>query len=148
MASWLSFWNEETRRLQQAGGVGHGTDADIWVPYGEGKLGRGDLVYCVAIDSGELILFGRITIGRINVDPDHHESLDVWAKRGGIAGFQGGVTVKTRAVDQLVYLMANGTTKSFARTPTGELLGSAFQGRSSIRELARGAEALERLLER
>jgi len=41
-----------------------------------------DVVYCAAIERGDLLLFGKLTAGRINVDPDHADSMDVWARAG------------------------------------------------------------------
>ena len=48
---WLSFRNQETRGRQRRAGTG---DADIYVPYGEGKLAKGDGAYCVAVVKAEL----------------------------------------------------------------------------------------------
>jgi hypothetical protein len=134
--------------MQQRGdGVRHPTDADIWVPYGAEKLAVGDSVYCVGIDAGELLLFGRVTVGRMDVDLNHRASLDVWAAPGGSA-FRDDRVLSAAIVDGLRYLKADGTEQRFARNATGAISGSPFQGRSSIRQLWQGHEALDRAVAR
>lgn len=75
---WLSFWNQEIQRLRtkQLDSARDRGDADIWVPYGKDKLARRDTVYCVGFESGthELLLFGRLTIARIDDDLRHREA--------------------------------------------------------------------------
>jgi hypothetical protein len=145
---WLSFWNEETRALQRRAGTArtNGSDADIYVPFGQDKLGKGDGVYCVAVDGGELLFFCRVIVGRMAEDPEHAESLDVWAGPG-TAWCEDDCVVDDKAVDELVYLDADGTEHHMPRDASGRLVGNAFQGRSSIRELARGGEVLDRMAE-
>jgi hypothetical protein len=105
---WIAFWNQALRRKQRAGTVRHSSDADIWVPYGHGKLSVGDSVYCVGIDDGELLLFGRVQIGRMAVDDAHPESLDVWAKPGTKTPFRDDRVLARSIVDRLVYIKATG----------------------------------------
>ena len=146
MASWMSFWNKRTRDAQRRAGVDHGTDAHIWVPYGEGKLATGDTVYCVAIDRGELRLYGRLDVGRTAPDSEHAESIDVWGRAGSDWWAEEGTVVPPPVADEIAFLKADGTTSTFSRDGAGRLSGSAFQGRASIRELVAGAPELERLI--
>jgi hypothetical protein len=146
---WLSFWNEQTRSGQGRRRRAHASaaDAEIYVPYGDGKLAVGDTVYCVGVDEGELLLFGRVVVGRIDVDLGERESLDVWSQRGTGTPFQDDRVVDDPTVDSLIYLHADRTEHRIPRDASGRILGNAFQGRASIRELARGFESLDRLSE-
>jgi hypothetical protein len=145
---WLSFWNQETRTRQSQGGTSRTrpSDANIFVPYGQGQVAVGDSVYCVAIDHGELLLFGRVLVGRIEVDPTHAESLDVWEDPGSKAFEIDEKVVDGAIANDLVYFQADGSEHHLPCDTTGKLLGTAFQGRSSIRELSRGSEGLDALL--
>jgi len=93
---WLFFWNKATRSARTGAGVGHPTDADIWVPYVAGQLTRGDSIYCVAVDRGELLPFGRLIAGRLNVDAANAESLDVWAEADSDVWVLDGQAIPTR----------------------------------------------------
>jgi hypothetical protein len=145
---WLSFWDEEARARQRRSGTGrtNKSDADIYVPYGQDKLGKGDGVYGVAVDEGVLSCFCRVIVGRMAEDPEHAESLDVWAEPG-TTWCEDDCVVDDNAVDELVYLDADGNEQQMPRDASGSLVGDAFQGRSSIRELAGGSKALDRGLE-
>ena len=46
---WLSFLDEKTRARQGRTGTDRGSDAPIYVPFGQGKLERGDGVYSVVV---------------------------------------------------------------------------------------------------
>jgi YD repeat-containing protein len=143
---WLSFWDEKTLALQRGTGTGRTSksDADIYVPYGQDRLAKGDTVYCVAVGEGELWLFGRVIVGRMAEDPEHAESLDVWAEPGTETTWcEDECMVDESAVDELVYLDADGTEHRMPRDASGRLIADAFQGRSSIRELAHGSKALD-----
>lgn len=147
---WLSFWDEKTRARQRRTGAGRTStsDADIYVPYGQGKLAKGDSVYCVAVEEGELWFFGRVIVGRTAEDPEHAESLDVWAEPGTETTWcEEDCVVDESAVDELVYLDADGSEHRMPRDPSGRLVAEAFQGRSSIRELARDSKALDQVPE-
>jgi hypothetical protein len=141
---WLSFWNQETRRAQRSGSIHHASDADIWVPYGAGNIDAGDAVYCVAVEAGELLLFGKLTIGRIDVDPEHIESLDVWAEHATDTWFDPAISLDDATVDGLVYLTKGRKQQTFARDGLGRVSGNAFQGISSLRELVTGSRRLDR----
>lgn len=145
---WLSFWNQKTRAKHRGDGIRHPTDADIWVPYGAERLAVGDSVYCVGIDAGELLLFGRVTVGRMDADLNHHSSLDVWAAPGGLTAFRDDRVLSATIVDGLVYLKADDTEQRFARDASGAISGSPFQGRASIRQLWKGHESLDRAVAR
>jgi len=140
---WLSFWNKETRRAQRSGTVHHASDADIWVPYGAGNIGVGDVVYCVAVEAGELLFFGKLMVGRIDVDDQHIESLDVWAKPGTDTWLEPPAGLDDATVDGLVYLTKSGTRQGIARNNAGRVSGNAFQGISSLRELIAGHGRLD-----
>jgi hypothetical protein len=145
---WLSFWDEKTRASQRGTGTGRTSrsEADIYVPYGQDKLAKGDSVYCVAVEEGELWLFGRVIVGRMAEDPEHAESLDVWAEPGTETTWcPDDCVVDGSAVDELVYLDADGTEHRMPQDESGRLVADAFEGRSSIRELARGSEALDQM---
>jgi hypothetical protein len=146
---WLSFWNEQTRRGQGRRRRPHAsaTGAEIYVPYGEGKLAVGDTVYCVGVDEGELLLFDRVVVGRMDVDLGDSESLDVWSERGTGTPFQDARVVDDPTIDSLIYLHADRTEHRVPRDASGRVRGNAFQGRASIRELVRGFESLDRLSE-
>jgi hypothetical protein len=138
--TWLSFWNQETRERRRSPGRAP-ADFDVCVPYGKDKLAKGDKVYYVVIDGGELLLFGRIVVGRTDNDSVHAESLNVWAEPDTEIDFFEGQAIDDAVVDELVYLKADGSEQRlFPNTPC-DLGGSACQGRSSIRELTRGSES-------
>ena len=144
---WLSFRSEETgapKRRTAIGGTSR-RDAYVYVPYGQDKLAKGDGVYCVAVDKGELLFFSRVIVARMAEDPEHDESLDVWGQ--GTTWCEDDCVVDAQAVDELVYLDADGKEHQMPRDATGGLLGDDFQGRLSIRELARGSKVLDRLAE-
>src|SRR5215212_10211819 len=104
---WLSFWHQKTRGAG-AGGTSS-SDPDIYVPYGQDKLAKGDAVYRVAVEEGELWFFGRVIVGRMAEDPEHAESLDVWAEPGTETTWcEDECMVDERVVDELVYLDADG----------------------------------------
>ena len=147
---WLSFWNEETRARRRRAGTASTSksDADIHVPYGHDKLAKGDSVYRVGVKEGELWLFGRVIVGRMADDPEHPESLDVWSEPGTETSWcEDDCVVDERAVDELVYLDADGREHRMPRDGSGRLVAKAFQERSSIRELAGGSQALDRVAE-
>lgn len=118
------------------------------MPYGQDKLSVGDAVYCVGIDAGEVLLFGRVKIGRLAVDTDHAESLDVWAELGSETPFRDDRVLSDAGVDALVYVKADGVEGRFVRRSSGAVDGSPFQGRASIREIVSGSERLEREAQR
>ena len=139
---WLSFRDEKTRPRRT--GEGTSGDAEIYVPYGQGKLGKGDSVYCVAVEESKLVFFCRVIVARIARDPEHAEGLDVWAGPGS-AWCEEDCVVGDDAVDELAYLDAGGKERQLPRDASGALVGDDFRGPSSIRELARGGEVLDRL---
>jgi YD repeat-containing protein len=148
---WLSFWDEETRAGQGKSGTGRTrtSDADIYVPFGQDKLAKGDSVYRVAVVEGELWFFGRVIVGRMAEDPEHAESLDVWAEPGTETTWcEDDCEVDESVVDELVYLDADGTEHRVPRDGSGRLVGDDFQGGASLRELVRGSKALDQFAER
>jgi YD repeat-containing protein len=141
---WLSFWSEKTTGTDRTSP----RDAEIYVPFGQGKLAKGDGVYRVAVVEGELWLFGRVIVGRIAEDPEHAESLDVWAEPGTETTWcEEDCVVDESVVDELSYLDADGTEHRMPRDESGRLDGTAFQGSSSILEVAGGSKALDQLAE-
>ena len=143
---WLSFWHQKTRGAG-AGGTSS-SDPDIYVPYGQDKLAKGDAVYRVAVEEGELWFFGRVIVGRMAEDPEHAESLAVWAEAGTETSWcEEDCVVDPNAVDDLVYLDADGKEQRMPRDESGRLDGDVFQGRSSICALVRGSKALDQAAE-
>lgn len=158
---WLSFWNEDTRNhnrrlwLSQDGDedLDHDVDEDrdrgeIYVPYGGGKISRGDVVYCVAIEGGELLLFGRVVVGRLDPDMTKPRELNLWS----VPGTESNWRIENCAVDRddadsVVYLRQGDMSEHhIARDSRSWLLGNAFQGHNSIRQLMRGYERLDRVI--
>lgn len=90
MRRWLSFWNQKTltaTRKYHAGqplsAAAEDHDWDIWVPYGRAsEIARRDLIYCVAIERGELLFFGRVLVGSFDPDDSIEHQLNVWAVPG------------------------------------------------------------------
>ena len=142
---WLSFWNQETRARQRRTGTGRArpSAAQIYIPYGQGQVAVGDTVYCVAVDAGELLLFCRVGVEDLHVDSEHAESLDVYGELTPSPFNLDGRVVDQAAVDRLVYLKADGGEHELPRNASGVLVGNAFQGRASIRELVGGMERLD-----
>jgi hypothetical protein len=139
---WLSLWNRKVRQGRNSTTLPHPTDADIWIPYGAGRIAVNDVVYCVAVDNGEVLFFGRLTVGRIAIDDTHKESIDVWQKRRTGTWFDPARVLDEATVEGLMYVKADGTQQRFVRD-AGRVTGYAFQGRASLRELVAGHEALE-----
>ena len=141
---WLSFWSEKTA------GMGRTSTGDgaIYVPFGQDKLAKGDSVYRVAVVEGELWFFGRVIVGRMAEDPEHKGSLEVWAEPGTESTWcEDDCMVDESVVEELVCLDADGTEHRLPRDESGRLDGDAFQGSSSIVELAGGSKALDQRAE-
>jgi hypothetical protein len=66
MAEWLSFWNQDTRSRNAA--LAGGPVDEIYVPYGRGKIGRRDRIYCVGIEHGRLLLITRVRAALLEAD--------------------------------------------------------------------------------
>jgi hypothetical protein len=140
---WLSYWN---KKHQVAVDSDPGDDAAIWVPYGDDKLEGGDVVYCVGVRAGDLHLFGRLVVGRIENDDEHNRSVKVWEKLGTETPWRNDRVLPKGAVDALVYRYANGARGRFV-SKAGVIQATPFQGRASIRELVGGSEILDRIAE-
>jgi hypothetical protein len=97
------------------------------------------------VEAGDLLLLARLTVGQTATDTSNNESLDVWAARGSYTRFPDDHALARLTVDRLVYLTADETPQKFARDRRGYVLGNAFQGRASLRVLARGADRLDTL---
>jgi hypothetical protein len=107
----------------------------------------GDYVYCVSIVSGRLRVFGRVVAGHVARDDEHAESINVWAERGTETPFDhDGYDVADADADRVSYLHTDRSAHSIDRRD-GNLVGYAFQGPNSVRELNAGHEALDRLVE-
>ena len=94
------------------------------MPYGAGHIAAGDVVDCVAIERGDLLVFGKPTAGRIDVDPDHAESIDAWAKPGSDVWSDPPGTVATSSVDKLRFVKSDGTEDGFRQTASDSVSGS------------------------
>ncbi len=170
MSRWLSFWNKETRRLHHhpeewwpkhpqkdpwdiwiyAGAAG---ERNVSTPLGTAPRSAaksvqvGDLVYCVSIDQGELLLHGRVEVERMALDRNNPRQLNVWAV-GEPEFFFSACRVSPTVADGIVYANKDGTTTTrIKRDAHGWLLGNAFQGPNSVRELVDGFDALDRIIE-
>jgi hypothetical protein len=143
MAEWLSFWNAQTRLRNEdlQGGPVEG----IYVPYGKGKISRGDVIYCVGIDDEELRLITRIRVGSLDDDPEDEESVLIDDAEAEPVDVDLDREVTPGAAQAIEYEHVDG---SKHRLPiTGLLIDpSPFQGRASIRELREGAAELDSLL--
>jgi hypothetical protein len=147
MADWLSFWNKETRAENEPRLTGKEVGR-IYIPYGAGRVAVGDRIYCVGIAGGELLLITRIDATSVKPDdnPKYIDSVLVdGAENGIVAAYDR--TVPDRDLKAIRYLRANSTKPEPVKvTRTGDVVFSAFQGRSSIRELVQGASNLDVLL--
>jgi hypothetical protein len=145
---WLSYWNRKHQwapefEASSCNPARQSRGADIWVPYGKDKLATGDVVYCVGVRAGELHLFGRIEVDRIDDDDEHKNSVSIWEKAGTRTRRRNYRVLPQEAVDALVYLYASGAPGQFVRK-SGAVQASAFHGPSSIRELVSGSDVLDR----
>ncbi len=146
MAEWLSFWNAETRRRNEADLRGH-VVSPIYVPFGMDHLKRGDTIYCFGIEDGTLYLITRLIVGTLDEDPEHQESLLVEGAEDDEVEADYDRAVPEEVIGAVRYLHANGSEhRLIDAMADGWLDGSHFQGRASLRELSAGGNELEGLL--
>lgn len=146
MPDWLSFWNAKLREEQKA----LEPFTHIYIEYGEGlDIAEDDTIYCVGIEEGELRLFTRIEAGPVepDTDPAHTASVAVWPKGGGSITADYALAVSPTITKALEYKLKGGAVQGVKRNQTGGIEPQAFRGRSSVRELAAGADLLKALWE-
>jgi hypothetical protein len=146
VTNWLSFWNAETRR-QEADELDGAAVASIYVPFGNGEIDHGDVIYCVAVEDGELRLLTRIVASTLNDDPEHAESVRVEDDADvPVTDYNRVVTPGVLAAIRFTH--TDGTERGMV-TPGedgGHVDAHRFQGRSSLRQLVAGAAGLDMLL--
>lgn len=148
VADWLSFWNRETRAENEPRLAGQQV-GEIYIPHGAERVAIGDRIYCVGVQDGRLLLITRIDAVSVtpDEDPNHVDSVLVREAENGIVAAYDRI-VPAPVLQSLRYLRAGSTKpEPIKLTPTGGVVASAFQGRSSIRELVQGASALDVLLD-
>ena len=145
MSHWLSFWNKDTRRLNGPLLQGDAVSA-IYIPYGKQRVSRGDIIYCVGIENGDLRLITRLHAASLNDDLDHRESVWVDYVEGEAVDADFQRVMPSAVVTAILYLHVDGSEHRVRLGRGGRVLPHAFQGRSSIRELASGFQALDALL--
>lgn len=144
MAEWLSFWDKETRSYNAA--LAGGRVDEIYVPYGRGKIGRRDRIYCVGIEQGRLLLITRVRAALLEADIGDDEMVYIDDSDEEYVEADFNRKVPRGVVDALRVIYANGSEHPIRCDAAGRVQGNAYQGRSSIRELASGADELDVLL--
>lgn len=142
MADWLSFWNKDTRaqnKLKLKGKV----VGSIYIPYGEGLVAKGDTVYCVGIEDGELLLITRVKVAKVLSHPQPKWIRITAAPSSVVADYKR--TVPKPVIKLLRYRRKNGEERSFEFNGV-KVKPSPFQGYASIRELSKGMVDLDALL--
>jgi hypothetical protein len=126
-------------------------DWDIWVPYGvTSDIAKRDLIYCVGIERGRLLFFGRVLVESFDPDDYNDHQLNVWAVPDSKRRFYydaSDCAVNDEVADGIEYLKVDGSLQHIRRDERGWLLGNAFQGAASLRELVGGYAALDRDVE-
>lgn len=145
LAEWLSFWNQETR--ERNANLANGAVDQIYVPYGRGKIGRRDRIYCVGIENGQMLLITRVRAALLEADIADDEMIYIDDSDEEYVEVDFDRKVPTRVVDLLRVIYANGSEYPISRDEAGRVQGNAYEGRSSIRELAAGADELHVLLD-
>lgn len=145
MPDWLSFWNQETR-ARNADLAGGQVD-EIYVPYGRGKIGRRDRIYCVGIEHGRLLLITRVRAALLEGDIADDEMIYIDDSDEEYVEADFNRTVPTNVLGTLTLIYADGSEHPIRCDQAGRVQGNAYEGRSSIRELAAGASELDALLD-
>ncbi len=142
MADWLSFWNKDTRKQNKRKLKGK-VVGSIYIPYGEGLVSRGDTVYCVGIEGGELLLITRVEVSKVLSHPQPKWISVSAAPSNIVADYQR--KVPKRVIKLLRFLHTNGHVHKFEFNGAS-VKHAHFQGLSSVRELTKGATDLNALL--
>jgi hypothetical protein len=145
MAQWLSFWNKATRRRNEPLLQGDAVSA-IYIPYGKGRIARGDVIYCVGLEAGGLRLITRLHAEALDDDLQDDETVWVDDVEAEAVDADFHRVVPDEVIDAVRYLHVNGTEHRVRRDAGGGVLPHAFAGRSSIRELRAGCDLLDALL--
>jgi hypothetical protein len=146
VTAWLSFWNAVTRRELKEELHGEFVGS-IYVPFGEGEIGRGDVIYCVAVEDGELHLLTRVVVASLMDDPGRAQSVRV-EPDGDVPATDYDRVVPADMLDAIRVAYADGSERGITDPGGGGpyVAGHRFQGRSSLRQLAAGAAELDSLL--
>jgi len=142
MADWLSFWNKDTRKQNKLKLKGK-VVGSIYIPYGEGLVSKGDTVYCVGIEGGELLLITRVKVAKVLSHPQPQWVSISAAPTKVVADYQR--TVPKKVIKLLRYRRKSGEERGFDFNGI-KVKPSPFQGYASIRELSKGVSDLDALL--
>jgi hypothetical protein len=142
MGDWLSFWNKEQREQNKV----REPFTHIYIAYGEQRISRRDKVYCVGIQDGDLHLFTRVEVAKLenDDDPDHVESILAFPKSKIITDYQ--LAVPLPCLKSLRYLRVGSSIPCPVKlTGKGKVVPMQFRGPASLRELVQGAGKLDSL---
>jgi hypothetical protein len=147
VTNWLSFWNAETRQRLKEELQGE-VVGSIYVPFGKGQVRSGDVVYCVAVEDGELRLLTRVVAESLADDPEHAESVRV-EDDGKVPVTDFDRVVRGEALTAIRFAYADGSEHGMlAESETDAFVdGHRFQGRASLRELVAGTAKLDAILD-
>lgn len=140
MADWLSFWNKPTR--QTNAGLQGEPLGSIFVPHAAGLIGHGDRIFIVAIERGELLLISSLIVGATSPSSWGIKQIDIETQPGADSRVDFHRKVDRDTVERLEYADRQGRRHPLPRDATGRVLGNAFQGAASIRELTDGGDRL------
>jgi len=142
VTAWLSYWKADTRRENEGDLTGEIVE-EIYVPWGEGLIERGDTIYCIFIEDGELHLVTRLTAATVEGDPDpeHEQSVSVTPEPTDEIRADYQRVVVPGDLKAIKYERPDGSEASLEDPNAGR-----FQGRNSIRKLTDGTHALEATL--
>jgi hypothetical protein len=140
LTAWLSFWNKDERERNKA----REPFEYIYVPYGEGHISVGDVIYCVGIEDKALRLFTRVEVDRLTDDPEHTESIRAYPASKIATDYQRVVPDSCR--ETLRYRRVNSSTSEPIKMRGRAVEPMQFRGPLSFSELAAGADCLDTLL--
>lgn len=142
MSAWLSYWNAETRRGNEARLAGQ-TVSGIYVPWGKGLIKKGDTIYCFFIEGGAVHLATRIEAASVkhDRDPEHQHSVTITPKPSRVK-VDYKRTVKKSLLGSIDHWHKGRAPGRSLEDPDA----TRFQGPNSVRELADGAEHLDAAL--
>lgn len=116
------------------------------MPYGRDKISRGDRIFCVGIERGELRLITRLRAAVLDADTLDEDLLYIDDAEDEYVEADFDRVVPGHVLDTLKLIYADGSEHPIRRDAAGRVEGNAYEGRSSIRELAAGTAELDALL--
>ena len=141
MADWLSIWNQEKRaevRSRRPGGdlaaPGELLES-IYLPYGKGRIGKGDYIYIIGVERGELLIISRVCADVVAPSAVGIDQVDVTARKGTETEVVLDRFLDPGDTDRLEMLNAKGITRAIKRGTDERVIPMQFMGRASIREL-------------